>query len=89
MTFEWDDTKDRANLKKHGVSFEEAQAAFADPARVVVRDEAHSTASETRYYCYGKVEGTVLTVRFTFRGNVIRIFGAGYWRKGVQYYEDS
>ncbi len=88
MTFEWDEAKNAANVEKHGVSFEEAQAAFADPVRLVVRDDAHSTASEARYYCYGKAEGTVLTVRFTMCGDVIRIFGAGNWRKGAKRYED-
>jgi len=47
---------------------------------------SHS-AGETRYYCFGVVEGGVLTVRFTFRDDVIRIFGAGYWRRGKVLYE--
>jgi hypothetical protein len=35
------------------------------------------------------VGGGVLTVRFTFRGGIIRIFGAGYWRKGKRIYEQT
>ena len=37
----------------------------------------------------GRVERGVLTVRFTYRGDVIRIFGAGYWRKGKRVYEQE
>ncbi len=54
--------------------------------RVIARDLGHSE-SEERFYCFGKVQGGVLTVRFTYRGNLIRIIGAGYWRKGKQIYD--
>ena len=84
--FDWDSTKDAENLKKHRVPFSLAQYAFADPDRVIAEDLAHSKG-EKRYYCFGKVEDRVLTVRFTYRGGVIRIFGAGYWRKGKRIYE--
>ncbi|MFA5865860.1 MAG: BrnT family toxin [Phycisphaerae bacterium] len=85
-TFEWDDKKDRQNQMKHGVSFYEAQYAFADHKRVILEDLEHSRF-EKRYYCLGAVERGLLTVRFTFRGNVIRIIGAGFWRKGKDIYE--
>ena len=84
--FEWDPEKDRENRRKHGVAFALAQLAFADPRRVIAEDLSHS-AGEERYYCFGRVEGGVLTVRFTFRGDVIRIFGAGFWRRGKTIYE--
>ena len=84
--FEWDPKKDRANHEKHGVSFAEAQLAFADPYRVIAADWAHSS-TEDRHYCFGRFGEGILTVRFTYRKNVIRIFGAGYWRKGKQIYE--
>ena len=74
------------NQAKHGVSFSEAQSAFADPDRVIAEDLSHSHG-EKRYYCFGKVGGGILTVRFTYRRGLIRIFGAGYWRKGKQIYE--
>ena len=76
-TFEWDDDKERLNRQKHGVSFVLAQYAFADPRRVILADEQHSS-EEVRHYCLGRVGDGILTVRFTYRGNVIRIFGAGY-----------
>jgi hypothetical protein len=79
--FEWDAKKDQDNQERHRVSFAKAQLAFADPKRVIAEDLSHSS-SEKRHYCFGAVEGGVLTVRFTYREGVIRIFGAGYWRKG-------
>jgi uncharacterized protein len=84
--FEWDDDKDKKNQEKHGVPFVLAQLAFMDPHRVIVEDILHSGA-EDRFYCIGQVHDGVLTVRFTYRGNVIRIFGAGYWKKGRRIYE--
>ena len=85
-SFEWDDKKSLENVGKHGVDFQTAQYAFIDPKRVIAKDLAHSKI-EKRYYCFGKVEGGVLTVRFTYRNKRIRIIGAGYWRKGKNIYE--
>ena len=84
--FEWDAGKDTENQNKHGVAFSRAQVAFADQKRVIAEDPAHSE-DEQRHFCFGEVEGGILTVRFTYRGGVIRIFGAGYWRKGKTIYE--
>ncbi len=42
---------------------------------------------EDRFFCVGMVMGEILTVRFVRRENKIRIIGAGFWRKGVRYYE--
>jgi uncharacterized DUF497 family protein len=39
--FEWDDFKNAQNTEKHGVSFYEAQYAFADPQRVIIEDLDH------------------------------------------------
>jgi uncharacterized protein len=87
--FEWDDSKDSINRKKHGVSFYEAQQAFLDNNRVIAEDLTHSTHSEKRYYCFGKIADYIMTVRFTYRGNKIRLIGAGYWRKGRKIYEQE
>lgn len=86
VRFEWDTKKDEENQEKHGVSFAMAQFIFADSRRVIAEDLSHSS-SEKRYYCFGWIDGGILTVRFTFRDDVIRIFGAGYWRKGRRIYE--
>ena len=85
VKFEWDETKNQENQEKHGVSFELSQYAFADPSRVIAEDITHSQ-NEKRYYCFGKVGEGIITVRFTYRGNTIRIIGAGYWRKGRKVY---
>ena len=64
--FEWDENKNRENLEKHGIAFEDAQYAFADPQRVIAKDLTHSQEEE-RWYCFGKVGAGILTVRFTYR----------------------
>ena len=87
-SFDWDPEKDLTNQVKHGVSFSEAQYAFADPRRVIAEDLSHSQ-KEKRFYCFGMVAGGVMTVRFTYRAGVIRIFGAGYWRRGKKIYEQE
>ena len=87
-SFDWDPRKDVENQRKHGVAFVEAQLAFLDPARVVARDLSHS-AQESRFYCFGQVASGVLTVRFTIRDDVIRIIGAGFWRRGRKIYESQ
>lgn len=53
---------------------------------MIAQDEGHSQ-DEVRFYCFGEVAGGILTVRFTYRAAVIRIIGAGYWRKGKAIYE--
>jgi uncharacterized DUF497 family protein len=80
-SFEWDEEKNQENQIKHGVSFEDAQKAFDDPNLLLFEDELHSTSEERRYFCIAKVGTGIMAVRFTYRGNKIRIFGAGYWRK--------
>lgn len=87
-TFEWDSGKDQQNQEKHGVSFALAQFAFFDNYRIILEDLEHSD-EEKRYYCIGKVAEDIMTVRFTYRKNKIRIIGAGYWRKGKKIYENE
>ena len=87
-SFEWDEAKNRANRIKHGIPFDLAQYAFFDQHRVIAEDLGHS-GTEQRYFCFGLVEGGVMTVRFTWRNGRIRIFGAGYWRKGRTIYEQQ
>ena len=86
--FEWDPKNDRENQRKHGVAFDFAQYAFADPDRVIAEDVSHGE-DEKRHFCFGRIGDEILTVRFTHRQNVIRIFGAGYWRKGKKTYEEE
>lgn len=85
-SFIWDPEKELANIAKHGVDFITAAKVFKDSKRKIYIDAKHSKKEE-RFFCIGKVEGRILTVRFTYRGDKIRIIGAGFWRKGKHYYE--
>lgn len=85
--FEWDETKNKENKKKHKISFEEAQHAFADPNRVISEDVEHSHGEE-RFQCIGMVGYGILTVCFTYRKDRIRIISAGHWLKGKKLYEE-
>lgn len=85
-SFIWDPEKELANIAKHRVGFITAAKAFKDPKRKIYTDAKHSKKEE-RFFCIGKVEDRILTVRFTYRSDKIRIIGAGFWRKGEQYYE--
>ncbi len=87
MEFEWDSKKNLENLHKHGVDFFTAQNAFLDSKRIISRDILHSTPTEERFFCFGIIDEKVLTVRFTLRNEIIRIFGAGFWREGKKIYE--
>lgn len=86
MYFEWDVAKEQINILKHQVSFEKAREVFLDPYLVIMDDIKHSQY-EKRHFAFGKVDGVVMTVRFIYRLQSIRIFGAGYWRQGKKHYE--
>jgi uncharacterized protein len=89
VRFEWDKEKEAANMAKHGVDFTEAQSAFNDPLFIMAADKGHSKM-EPRLFCIGRSSGGgIITVRFTYRGDRIRIIGAGYWRKGRTIYEEK
>jgi uncharacterized protein len=75
-TFEWDSAKAEANLSRHGVSFEEALTAFADPLSSTIADPDHSE-SEQRYILLGlSSRGRLVVVAHTERGDKIRIISA-------------
>ena len=79
--FEFDENKSKANLKKHGVSFEEAISCFNDNRSIEFYDEAHSM-DEDRFILIGNSnQGRVLMVAYTIRDNMkvissIRIISA-------------
>ncbi len=84
--FVWDVGKELVNIQKHGIDFTYASQVFKDPKRKVYLDALHSLR-EDRFICVGKVGDEILTVRLVCRERQIRIFGAGNWRKGKEYYE--
>lgn len=70
---EWDETKAEINLRKHGVSFQEAVSVLADENSLTFGDEVHSV-SEERFIDIGRsAQGNVLIVVYTERGSVIRM----------------
>jgi len=78
MRFEWDEKKNQSNIKKHGVSFEEAQTVFFDPLTKVAEDRDHSQG-EDRFIAVGLSSfHRVLLVVHCFRENdsTIRIISA-------------
>ena len=76
LEFEWDPAKAAANRRKHGVEFEEAASAFADPLSLTIRDPDHSTG-EARYLLLGLSRtGRLLVVGHTERGQRIRLITA-------------
>lgn len=77
MQFEWDNEKAESNLKKHGVSFEEAETVFGDFLARVFEDEEHSF-EERRHGIVGhSMNSRLLIVSFTERENdMIRIISA-------------
>lgn len=85
-SFIWDPRKEAINIRKHGIDFTIAAKVFKDVNRKIFTDSKHSE-KEPRYFCIGKVGNKIITVRFTYQGGKIRLYGAGYWRKGKRYYE--
>jgi uncharacterized DUF497 family protein len=75
LEFTWDEAKAAANAAKHGVTFEVAVNVFHAEDRQDVPTR-HATDSESRSVAYGTVEGLLLAVVYTMRGEVIRIISA-------------
>ncbi len=53
IAFEWNPAKATANLKKHGISFEEAKSVFYDEGAIQFYDESHSELGEDRFLLLG------------------------------------
>ena len=74
--FEWDEDKAKANLRKHGVSFEEAQTVFTDPLAMTIPDPDHSI-DEARFIIIGESDKKrILVVAHTERKKKIRLISA-------------
>jgi uncharacterized protein len=73
MRFEWDSEKEKRNIKKHAISFDEAVAVFYDPISATFPDPDHSI-TEARFITVGySAQGRLLVVSHTERGGAIRI----------------
>ncbi|HEY9599578.1 MAG TPA: BrnT family toxin [Cyanophyceae cyanobacterium] len=76
MEFEWDQSKAASNLKKHGVSFEEAKTVFDNPLAVIFDDEAHSVDEQREIIIGHSRQNRLLLVAFTERFGKVRIISA-------------
>lgn len=77
IVFEWDDNKNRINIVKHGVSFEESQTVFFDDNALLEFDEEHLTVEERFRILGTSFRGNVLIVVHCVRENdVIRIISS-------------
>jgi uncharacterized DUF497 family protein len=90
VEFSWDDRKDRANQRKHGVSFSLAALIFSDENRKEQLDE--SSLDEERWITIGLIDGQEVVVVYTVRDDVMRLISArgadryereDYWRGSV------
>jgi uncharacterized DUF497 family protein len=76
ISFEWDPNKAAQNLRKHGVTFEEAATVFRDELGITVPDPDHSTEEE-RFITVGlSSQDRLLMIAHAERGNAIRIISA-------------
>ena len=75
VSFEWDARKAKANLARHGVSFEEAREAFRDPLALELLDDRFAYGEE-RHVLIAMVRGRCLTVVHTERDEVHRLISA-------------
>lgn len=85
IQFEWDDAKADANERKHGVAFERAKLAFADPFATVVLDDREDYGEE-RVVLIGMAQEALLFVAYTERGDRIRIISA---RRATKHEQDA
>ena len=78
VEFEWDENKNQENIKKHGISFEEARTVFREEGTVIAFDENHST-DEDRFLIIGfSIKLNLLIVCHCYRQNntIVRIISA-------------
>ena len=76
MQFEWNTEKAKANLKKHEVSFDEAETVFDDPVFVIFADPDHSF-EENRFIIMGESnQNRLLVVSYTERPPKTRLISA-------------
>ena len=76
MKFEWDKDKERRNIKKHSISFDEAVTVFYDPLSATFADTDHSI-EEDRFITIGySSQRRLFVISHTERGDAIRIISA-------------
>jgi uncharacterized DUF497 family protein len=89
LQFEWDPEKAKRNLKKHGVSFEEASTIFEDPLFISFLDEEHSEDEERHITIGMSNKIRLLMAAYTERRNLIRLISARKATKNEEKFYDE
>ena len=90
LIFEWDPKKAETNLKKHGVSFEEASTAFKDPLSLTIDDPLHSSDEERLILIGMSYNNSMLVIVHTeIRDNIRIISARKATKKERNYYETN
>jgi len=76
LTFKWDGKKAKQNIRKHGISFEEATTVFMDPLSLTIADPIHSDYEERFIITGESIQGRLLVVVHTENNDNIRIISA-------------
>jgi uncharacterized DUF497 family protein len=76
LSFEWDSTKAKKNIKIHDVSFDEASSAFKDTLSLTIYDPLHSEDEERQILIGNSHQNRLLVIVHTERGSKIRIISA-------------
>jgi len=83
QAFEWDESKRRSNVIKHGIDFSDATEVFYDPAAYTFSSPHPS--NEERYVTVGLMRGALTAVIFTFRGEAVRLISARAARRSERH----
>ena len=81
MQFEWDENKNKINIRKHGISFEEAKKIFNENDKIYLAKEVND---EIRYLISDYIDGKCYSAIFTIRNNKIRIISVRRCRKNEE-----
>jgi len=76
LRFAWDPRKAEANVRRHGVDFNEAASVFADPLSLTIPDSEHSVGEERLLLLGLSSRGRLLVVSHVERGTLIRLISA-------------
>ena len=75
MEFEWDENKNKSNIDKHSIDFNDAKDVFKDDNSIVLPD-LRKDYGESRWKIIGKIYGSIISVIYTMRDKVTRIISA-------------
>jgi uncharacterized protein len=74
MDYEWDETKRQANIRKHGIDFADAIKVFQD--EFIETEDSRRDYGERRFRAIGEVDGVIMQVAYTWRGDRRRLISA-------------